>query len=282
MTVRRNGATPPLSPGGRLPRAVGIATALLVAALLAACGSDDDSASGGEGGASGDGNGGKPRLVVSAASSMSEPLEDCSRRFEDADVRLSFAGSDQLAAQIRQGLEPDVYAAASTALPMQLHEDGLLGKPVEFASNTLVVAVPKDSEIEAVEQAAAPSVKVAVGSESVPIGAYTRELIGRLPEDVAAGLLANMRSNEPDVAGILGKLTQGAADAGFVYASDVRALRGKLRAIPLPGELQPAVVYAAGVVEGSEQPQLAREYVDGLVGGDCYETLQRAGFGAIK
>ncbi len=255
--------------------------AALAAALLAACGNDDGPTGAGAGGGA-DGDGAKPRLVVSAASSMSTALEDCSRRFEGADVKLSFAGSDQLAAQIRQGLEPDVYAAASTTLPTELHEEGLLAKPVEFVSNTLVVAVPRDSEIEAVEQAAADGVKLAIGSESVPIGAYTRELIARLPKDVADGLLANVRSNEPDVSGIVGKLTQGAADAGFVYASDVTAARGTLRAIPLPGELQPAVVYAAGVVEGAEQPELARAYVDGLVGGDCYETLQRAGFGAIK
>ena len=43
-----------------------------------------------------------------------------------------------------------------------------------------------------------------------------------------------MRSNEPDVKGIVGKLTQGAADAGFVYVTDVNATNGKLKAITLP------------------------------------------------
>ena len=41
-------------------------------------------------------------------------------------MRLSFAGSDELAAQIRQGVKPDVYAAANTKLPDALHEKGLL------------------------------------------------------------------------------------------------------------------------------------------------------------
>ncbi len=36
------------------------------------------------------------------------------------------------------------------------------------------------------------------------------------------------------MAGIVGKLTQGAVDAGFVYVSDVRATGGKLKAIELP------------------------------------------------
>ena len=48
-----------------------------------------------------------------------------------------------------------------------------------------------------------------------------------------------MRSNEPDVKGIVGKLTQGAADAGFVYITDVKAASGELKAIKLPSDLEP-------------------------------------------
>ena len=46
-------------------------------------------------------------------------------------------------------------------------------------------------------------------------------------------ILANVRSSEPDVKGVVGKLVQGAADAGFVYRSDVEASGGELEAIEL-------------------------------------------------
>jgi len=246
--------------------------ALFGAVALAACGDDDDSG----------GSGGRPQLVVSAASSLTEALEACSPRFEAADVKLSFAGSDELAAQIRQGVRPDVFAAASTTLPEELNAEGLLGKPREFVSNTLVVAVSKGAPIDSIEELADEGMKLAVGSEGTPIGDYTREVVGRLPADVARGLEANVRSEEPDVKGIVAKVAQGAADAGFVYASDVQAAAEELRAIPLPGELQPSVAYGAGVVDGASQPDLAARYVDGLVEGDCYEELQRAGFGPLK
>ena len=87
------------------------------------------------------------RLVVSAASSMTGALEKCAPQFgdaENADVKLSFAGSDELAAQIRQGAKVDVYAAANTRIPDELHSDDLLEQPVEFATNEFVLAVPKD------------------------------------------------------------------------------------------------------------------------------------------
>jgi molybdate transport system substrate-binding protein len=211
---------------------------------------------------------------------MTDALEQCSPEFEAADVRLSFAGSDALAAQIRQGVKPDLYAAANVGLPAELNKEGLLSKPVDFASNELVIAVPRDSEVRSVEDLARDGVKLAIGSESVPVGSYTREVLARLPGDEGARILANVRSTEPDVKGIVGKLTQGAADAGFVYVTDLNAAGESLRALKLPAELEPEIKYAAGVVRGAKQPERAREFLAGLTDGACADALAEAGFGA--
>jgi molybdate transport system substrate-binding protein len=88
-----------------------------------------------------------------------------------------------------------------------------------------------------------------------------------------------VRSNEPDVKGIVGKLAQGAADAGFVYLTDVNSTGGELEAIELPAELRPTVTYGAGVVDGAEQPEQAQGFVLGLVEGRCADALEEAGFG---
>ena len=213
---------------------------------------------------------------------MTEAIEACAPAFgeaENADVKLSFAGSDELAAQIRQGAKVDVYAAANTRLPDELYAEDLIGKPVEFATNEFVLAVPKDSEIDAVEDLAREGTKLVIGSESVPIGAYTRETLAKLPPAQEKAILDNVRSNEPDVKGIVGKLTQGAADAGFVYVTDVNATGGELMAVALPAELEPDVTYGAGVVSEAREPELAQTFVDGLTEGDCADALSEAGFG---
>jgi molybdate transport system substrate-binding protein len=216
------------------------------------------------------GGGGDDPLVVSAASSLTKALTDCS----GDNVKLSFGGSDELAAQIRQGVKPDVYAAANTKLPDQLADEGFLQKPVTFATNELVIAVPGDSEIGSIDDLARQGVKLAVGAESVPVGSYTREVLSRLPSDEQEQILANVRSEEPDVKGVVGKLTQGAADAGFVYKTD---LVDGLKAVTLPADLQPVVEYGAGVVKPSDS---AQEYLDGLTDGACADALRKAGFGA--
>jgi molybdate transport system substrate-binding protein len=234
----------------------------LALAVLAGCGGDDET----------------PQLTVSAAASLKQAFTQYGRDFPEAQARFSFAGSDELAAQIEQGVKPDVYAAANTKLPQQLYEKGLVEQPTVFAGNRLVLAVPAGSGIGALEDLATNAVALAVGAEDVPVGAYTRTVLDKLPAAQRRAILANVRTEEPDVAGITGKLTQGAVDAGFLYVSDVRATDGALEAIELPDALQPDVAYGVAVVKGARHPQEARAFIAGLLDGDGARALERAGF----
>ncbi|MGI8438795.1 MAG: molybdate ABC transporter substrate-binding protein [Thermoleophilaceae bacterium] len=244
----------------------------IVALLVAGCGAGDEGASSGPPPE-------RPRLVVSAATSLKTAFTAYGEAFEGADVALSFAGSDELAAQIRQGVAPDVFAAADTKLPEQLFREDLVQRPTVFAANRLVLAVPVESDrVSSLEDLGADGVKIAVGSDSVPIGSYTREVLGRLESEQSEAILANVGSEEPDVGGIVGKLTQGAVDAGFVYVTDVSATDGALRAIDLPARLQPRVAYGIAVVRRTKQPERAKRFVEGLVSGRGQEALRAAGF----
>ena len=81
-----------------------------------------------------------------AASSLTEAFTKLADTYQAAHpgwtVRLNFAGSDQLAAQIEQGVPADVFAAASPKYPEELQGKNLLGDTTNFATNTLVVVVP--------------------------------------------------------------------------------------------------------------------------------------------
>jgi molybdate transport system substrate-binding protein len=105
-------------------------------------------------------------------------------------------------------VKPDVFAAANTKLPQQLYKASLVEKPTVFAGNRLVIAVPKGSSgVNSIDDLERKGVDLVVGSPSVPIGSYTRDVLSGLGADRAKRVLANVRSNEPDVAGVVGKLT---------------------------------------------------------------------------
>jgi molybdate transport system substrate-binding protein len=218
----------------------------------------------------------KPELTVSAAASLKTAITNYA--FDAATVRTSFAGSDELAAQIRQGVRPDVFASANTKLPDELYKEGLVEKPVVFAANELVLAVPADGTVTSLDDLAKPGVTIAMGSESVPVGSYTRKVLDGLPKEQREAILANVRSNEPDVAGVVGKVAQGAVDAGFVYVTDVEATGGELKGIDLPADLKPQVAYGVAVVKGAKHPEQAKQFVDGLLKGAGRDALDQAGF----
>jgi molybdate transport system substrate-binding protein len=231
-------------------------------------------------GAMGCSEGDGDQLRVSAAASLRSAFEAyADAGFPSDQIRQSFAGSDQLAAQIEQGARPDVFASANTEYPEELYEQGLLDRPVVFARNRLVIAVPADSEIHSLGDVGRPGVTLVVGDPKVPIGAYTRQVLARLPRSEREAILGNVRSQEPDVTSIVGKLIQGAADAGFVYITDVRAAGSGVTPITLPGSLQPEVAYGIGVLSDAPDRELAQRFVRGLEpGGAGVRFLRQAGF----
>lgn len=220
----------------------------------------------------------RPPLTVSAAPSLRDALTSCASQFTPGRLRLRFGAADRLAALLRTGPRPDVVAAADAAVPADLARRGLLQPPEVFASDELVLAVPKSGDVGEVADLAKPGATLAVGAAAGALGASTRQVLRRLPAAEARAILANVGATAPDSAGVVARLQQGAAAAGLAYRSDVEAVKG-VKAIELPDQLQPAVPYAAGVVKGTGQPAIAQAFVDDLREGNCHDALLTAGFG---
>jgi molybdate transport system substrate-binding protein len=212
--------------------------------------------------------------TVLAPASLTEVLP----RIDDA-TRASFGGSNQLAQQVRHGFPFDVFLSASPQYTRALFAEGLVRKPVQFATNSLVLIVPRrnPARIATVGDLARRSkLRLVVAGPKVPIGLYTREVLKRL------GLLHVLRktvSLEPDVKGIVGKVSLGEADAGFVYTTDVRPVAGKVRVIRFPRRAQPTVVYEAAIAAQPRDLEAAQAFLISLLGAEGRRALRSAGFG---
>jgi molybdate transport system substrate-binding protein len=200
----------------------------------------------------------------------------------DKSERYSFAGSDQLALQIRQGAPADVFASASPKYTELAYRDGYLQKPVVFATNKLIVLVPRSNPagIKTVYDLRRPGLKVVIGDKSVPIGTYTRQILDTL--GITNDVMSNVVSQETDVKGIVTKVALGEADAGFVYRTDAKPVAGQTRTIALPDWAQPPVRYQVAVIKESAHPIAARAYIKKLTSRRGRRLLSAAGFGLPK
>jgi molybdate transport system substrate-binding protein len=217
------------------------------------------------------------RITVFAAASLTEVFQKI-----DKSPRYSFAGSDQLALQIRQGAAADVYAAASPKYAQLLYHDGFVTKPLTFATNRLILLVPRSNPagIRSVYDTRRAGTKVVIGDPGAPIGAYTRQLLDAI--GVSDDVMRNVVSEETDVKGIVSKVALGEADAGFVYATDARSVRSQTKVVLLPAWAQPSIRYQVAIVKSSSRKVAARAFIRRLTTKRGRLLLRRAGFGVPK
>jgi molybdate transport system substrate-binding protein len=216
-------------------------------------------------------------LTVFAAASLTEVFPRV-----DKAPRYSFAGSDQLALQIRQGAPVDVYAAASPKYTELLYRDGFVSKPVVFATNKLIILVPRSNpaNISNVYDLRRAGLKVVIGDRTVPIGTYTRQILDTL--GITNDVMKNVVSQETDVKAIEAKVALGEADAGFVYRTDARPVASRTRSIALPAWAQPPINYEIAVVKASATQVADRAFIKKLTSKRGRKLLAQAGFGLPK
>ena len=214
-----------------------------------------------------------PRLTIFAAASLTDVFPQI-----DAHARYSFAGSNALAAQIRQGLPADVFASANVTIPDQLYSAGLVTKPVLFTANTLVLIARKGNpdHLHGIYSLGGNSdLKIVMAAKGVPVGDYTRTVLAKAN---LSGLVTRAVSQETDVREVLAKVNLGEADVGFIYATDAKTVSGQVAVFAIPRQYEPKVNYAAAAVTSSPHLAAAEAWVKALKGKAAQKKLRTVGF----
>ena len=211
-------------------------------------------------------------LTIYAASSLTDAF-----RSYDRAQRFNFAASNTLETQIRQGAPADLIATASPINTQRLYAAGIVEEPVTFTANRLVLIVPTSNPagVGSVHDLRTKSVKLVVAGPNVPVGRYTRTVLARLG---LSSVLSKVVSQEPDVKAVTGKVALGQGEAGFVYATDARAVSDRVTVIPIPARAQPRVRYEIAVVAKSGNKMAARAWIKRIVGAKGQAALKNAGF----
>lgn len=199
----------------------------------------------------------------------------------EPNAKFTFGGSGALATDIEQGAPADVYAAASPKYPALLYKKGLVEKPVDFATNTLVMIVPHGNPagITSVTDITKPGVKIVICNATVPCGDYARTAFMNLGITTAA--MKNVVSQTTDVTQVVADVSSGAAHVGFVYITDAEAANGKVEAVRLPATAMPGTTDVIAVVTKAPDPAAAKTFVETVLSSKGQATLHAAGFGPI-
>ena len=228
-------------------------------------------------------------LTVLAAASLSGAFDELGKAFESAHpgvkYRGSYAGTQELLAQMESGAQADVFASASEEHMAAAVLKKLVREPKPFASNRVCVAIaPHIPSIASIRNLAHPGLKLVVAVDKSPIGKYTRKVWRRISDDkdlgpaVAKGIKANVRSEETDVKLVLNRVEMGEADAGFVYKSDALQAGTKIQVLEIPDRLNVAASYPVAACANAANPDLAAQFIALLLSPEGQAILKRSGF----
>lgn len=188
------------------------------------------------------------------------------------EIRLTFAGSADLAAQINEGAPADVFASANEK-QMTVAGDHIDGESELFASNTLTIAVPAGNPGGVTDFAslANPNLAVVVCAPEVPCGAAAVKV------EKALGVTLSPASELTNVTDVLGSVASGEADAGLVYVTDLARAKG-VEGISFTGSEVANTSYPIAVMTTGDAADASRGFVDYVLGAHGQAALAAAGF----
>ncbi len=212
-------------------------------------------------------------LTIYAGSSMTTVLPQI-----DNGNKYSFGSSGTLATQITNGAPADVFMSANTTTPATLFAAGVVEKPVNFTRNTLAVVVPKSNpaNIKSIYDLTKSGVKIAEAAASVPVGAYTVQVLNQM--GLNAAIQARVVSQETSDANVVAKVVLGQVDAGFVYLSDYVIDPDHLTLVKVPAWAQPKITYSMAIVTKSPNQAAAQAWIDKVLSKEGQAIFVKNGF----
>ena len=265
-------------------RSMGVGSGMVVAALLAlsGCSAQAEPASTAKPQSGSAAPALKGELTVYAAASLTASFNELAAGFHEANPGVTVApidydGSQILATQIVQGAPADVFASADQQTMATVQKAGLTASdPKVFATNRLQIAVRSGNpkKIATLAQLASTGIQTVVCAPAVPCGAAAQKLL------TADGVKLTPVSEEQNVTAVLTKVSSGAADAGLVYVTDVKAAKGSVTGVTIPDADKAVNRYPIAAVKNAPHSAIAKAFVAYVLSSAGQKVLRSYGFGA--
>lgn len=216
-------------------------------------------------------------LNVYAAASLTETFGELEADFEAAnpevDVRINFAGSQDLVTQLGEGADVDVLATANESTMKKAADAGQVDAQTIFVTNTLtLITTPGNPAGVTGLDSSLDGVKLVVCAPEVPCGKLTKTLTEKL------GVTLNPVSEEQAVTDVRGKVSSGQADAGIVYKTDALAEGDAVDTVEIQGASEAVNKYPIALVTASSKKDYGQKWIDLVLSAEGQKILEEAGF----
>jgi molybdate transport system substrate-binding protein len=283
----------------KMKRWISLLLALTLALALTACGSTSAPTSDSSGEESGSGE--NVELIVFAAASMQETLEEIAERYKavapNVTLIYSFESSGTLLDNIEAGADCDLFISAAptqmNALDGTMADDAeknpdgqdllLEGTRVDLLENKVALAVPEGNPkgIESFDQLAqllkSGDVFLAMGNSDVPVGQYTQKIFAYYGLDEDSLNASGVLTYGTNVKEVTSQVSEGAVDCGIIYATD--AFSAGLTVVDTAtAEMCGQVIYPAAVLKNSQHPEEAKAFLAYLQGDEAGAVFESVGF----
>jgi len=218
-------------------------------------------------------------INVFAAASLTAAFKEEGTAFQakhaNASVVFNLAGSASLVTSIDNGAPADVFASADLPNMQKVVAAGnAIGQPANFASNRLqiVVAAGNPKGIKGLADLANAGTVLILCAPAVPCGNYANQALTK------AGVKVTPKSQEQDVNAVISKVSQGEADAGIVYVTDVKAAGQKVQGVDIPDDQNVIASYPIATVKGGANSKGGQAFIDFLLSAAGQAVLANYGF----
>ncbi|MFH0702406.1 MAG: molybdate ABC transporter substrate-binding protein [bacterium] len=217
---------------------------------------------------------GKTELTIMVAAGLTDIFKEFKTEFEkkhpNIKLNLNIAGSPELASQIENGVDADIFVSGNIKWMEYLVKHNLVDKYYILAINKVIIGVNKEkSLVKSISDLSDKNVKLSMGDPNLPMGEYALKILdklqksGKMPESFTKDVQKNVVSKELNVKSIVAKIEFGEVDAGFIYKTDITDVnKDKIFAIQIPDEFNVIVKHPVAILKDSKNKELSKQFLD--------------------
>lgn len=228
-------------------------------------------------------------VAANATAPFNELMEEFEKTHPNVDIEATYAGTQIVRTQLEQGANADLFLSADLGHIEAVQQQDLVNDFFPVSLNSVTIVVPKDNplEVDSLEDLGTKDIKLVIGTDTVPIGIYSREVLNnanaKYGDNFSQQAMDHVVSFETNVKQVLQKVSLGEAEAGMVYPTDITPDFAKnVTEVEVPEEFNIVATNYISVPNKAPNTELAEEFMEMMLSDKGQEIFKKHGYSPVE